>query len=99
MKRLVLSVFVAICGLSASAQSSLQEMLDEYHAFNHLDASITLGTTGIGFDLSTPVGDYAQLRLGYAFMPSFHKSVDSVPPKAGSWLTSTGPFTVNSSSI
>ena len=75
MRRLVLSVFVAICGLSASAQSSLQETLDEYHAFNHLDASITLGTTGLGFDLSTPVGDYAQLRLGYAFMPSFHKSM------------------------
>lgn len=41
--------------------------------FNHLDASITLGTTGIGFDVATPVGDYAQLRVGYAFMPSFHK--------------------------
>ena len=43
--------------------------------FNHLDASLTLGTTGIGFDLATPVGDYAQLRVGYAFMPSFHKSM------------------------
>ena len=43
--------------------------------FNHLDASITLGTTGIGFDVATPVGDYAQLRVGYAFMPSFHKSM------------------------
>ena len=45
------------------------------NAFNHLDASITLGTTGIGFDVSTPVGDYAQLRVGYAFMPSYHKSM------------------------
>lgn len=43
--------------------------------FNHLDASITLGTTGIGFDLATSVGNYAQLRVGYAFMPSFHKSM------------------------
>ena len=76
MKRLVLSVLVAISGLSASAQSfSLQETLDEYHMFNHLDASLTIGTTGIGFDVSTPVGDYAQLRVGYAFMPSFHKSM------------------------
>ena len=41
----------------------------------HLDASITLGTTGVGFDLATPVSDYAQLRVGYAFMPSFHKSM------------------------
>ena len=76
MRRLVLSVFVVICGLSASAQgSSLREQLDEYHMFNHLDASITLGTTGIGFDLATPVTNYAQLRVGYAFMPSFHKSM------------------------
>ena len=75
MRRLVLSVFVGVCGLSASAQSSLKEMFDEYHMFNHLDASVTLGTTGIGFDVATPVGDYAQLRVGYAFMPSFHKSM------------------------
>lgn len=74
MRIFVLSVFVA-CGLSASAQGSLKETLDEYHMFNHLDASVTLGTTGIGFDVSTPVGDYAQLRVGYAFMPSFHKSM------------------------
>ena len=73
MKRLVLLVFAAICGLSASAQGSSQET--SYHVFNHLDASITLGTTGIGFDLATPVTNYAQLRVGYAFMPSFHKSM------------------------
>ena len=75
MRIIVLSVFVAICGLSASAQSSLKETLDEYHMFNHLDASITLGTTGLGFDVATPLGDYAQLRVGYSFMPSFHKSM------------------------
>ena len=68
MRRLVLSVFISACGLCADAQSSLQELFDEYHMFNHLDASLTLGTTGIGFDVSTPVGDYAQLRVGYAFM-------------------------------
>lgn len=45
------------------------------HVFNHLDASITLGTTGIGIDVATPVTDFAQLRVGYAFMPSFHKSM------------------------
>ena len=75
MRKLVLSVFVVICGLSASAQGSLREKLDDLHMFNHLDASVTLGTTGIGFDLATPVTDYAQLRVGYAFMPSFHKSM------------------------
>ena len=40
--------------------------------FNHLDASVTLGTTGIGIDLSSPVTNWAHLRLGYSFMPHFH---------------------------
>ena len=75
MRIIVLSVFAVIFGLSASAQGSLKETLDEYHMFNHLDASVTLGTTGIGFDVATPLGDYAQLRVGYSFMPSFHKSM------------------------
>ena len=75
MRGFVLSVYVVVCGFSASAQSSLQETLDEYNVLNHLDVSVTLGTTGIGFDLATPVTNYAQLRVGYAFMPSFHKSM------------------------
>lgn len=75
MRHFVLFVIALTCGLPVSAQGSLREKLDEFHVFNHLDASVTLGTTGIGFDVSTPVGDYAQLRVGYAFMPSFHKSM------------------------
>lgn len=75
MRGFVISVFVAICGLSVSAQELLKDTSSDFNLFNHLDASVTLGTTGIGFDVATPVGDYAQLRVGYAFMPSFHKSM------------------------
>lgn len=75
MRVYILSVLLALGGLSASAQGSLGETLEDLHMFKHLDASVTLGTTGIGFDVATPVGDYAQLRVGYAFMPSFHKSM------------------------
>ncbi|MBR4921873.1 MAG: hypothetical protein IKY01_07335 [Prevotella sp.] len=75
MRTIVLSVFAMICGLSVSAQGSLKETSDNLHMFNHLDASVTLGTTGIGFDVATPVGNYVQLRAGYSFMPSFHKSM------------------------
>ena len=76
MKRLLLYVFVALCGLSASAQGSSGEKLDKLYMFKHLDASVTLGTTGIGFDVSTPVTNYAQLRVGFSFMPPFHKGID-----------------------
>jgi len=36
---------------------------------NHLDASITVGSTGLGFDFAMPVGNRIQLRTGAAFFP------------------------------
>lgn len=45
----------------------------EHDIFQHLDASVTLGTTGIGIDVASPVTEWAQLRLGYEFMPRFTK--------------------------
>lgn len=43
---------------------------------NHLDLSVTVGTTGIGFDLAMPVGNYVQIRTGGTFMPHFRYSTD-----------------------
>ena len=69
MKKIVL-FFVAICsGLVANAQTSDDQSKG---FFKHLDASLTMGTTGLGVDLATPMGDYAQLRAGFSFMPNFH---------------------------
>ena len=51
-------------------------------AFQHLDVALSLGTSGIGIDVATPLCDWAQLRLGYEFMPPFTKSF-SVPIYAG----------------
>ncbi len=45
----------------------------EHDIFQHLDVSVTLGTTGIGIDVASPVTEWAQLRLGYEFMPRFTK--------------------------
>lgn len=45
----------------------------EHNIFQHLDVSVTAGTTGIGIDVASPVTDWAQLRLGYEFMPRFTK--------------------------
>ena len=47
----------------------------EHNIFQHLDASLTLGTTGIGFDVSSPIGDYVNLRAGFDFMPHFHHNM------------------------
>lgn len=77
MRTLFFSLIYLTGVLTASAQqyTFLNERSSRMDFFNHLDASVTLGTTGIGFDLATPVGDYVQLRAGYAFMPRFHHSM------------------------
>lgn len=35
--------------------------------FNHLDAAFTVGTTGFGFDIATPITDWVRLRAGGTF--------------------------------
>lgn len=59
--------------MSLTAQG--QDYLKEHNIFQHLDVSLTCGTTGVGFDLASPVGDYLQVRAGYAFMPKFHHNM------------------------
>lgn len=44
---------------------------DCYDAFKHLDLAITVGTTGVGVELATPVGEYVMLRAGFDYMPRF----------------------------
>ena len=43
----------------------------EHNIFQHLDASVTLGSTGVGIDVSSPMGDCFQLRGGISVMPKF----------------------------
>jgi hypothetical protein len=43
----------------------------ENNVFQHLDLSVTAGTTGIGIEVSSPIGEYLQLRAGYDYMPRF----------------------------
>lgn len=72
MKKFFL-LFIAICsGITAGAQTSEGQ---EKGYFKHLDASLTMGTTGLGFDLASPMGEYAQLRAGFSFMPHIHHTM------------------------
>lgn len=43
----------------------------EHNIFQHLDVSLSAGTTGIGIDVASQIGNYFQLRAGYDFMPRF----------------------------
>ena len=48
----------------------------EHDIFQHLDVSVTAGTTGVGIDIASPVTEWAQLRLGYEFMPRITKTLE-----------------------
>ncbi len=39
--------------------------------FNKLDVALTLGSTGVGIDLASPVTDFMQVRAGFSYMPKF----------------------------
>lgn len=81
-----LNVFAQVAG-NRSASSTLKELNSSSHSssipvfqywkehdiFQHLDVSLTAGIDGIGFDIASPVTEWAQLRLGYEYMPRFTK--------------------------
>lgn len=71
MKKIVLMIMAACVWCTASAQS-LKDYCKEHNLFQHLDASMTLGSTGLGVDVSSPIGNYVNLRAGFDFMPHFH---------------------------
>lgn len=68
--------FITCAALSVSAQvmnvSKSIHVGDGY--FNHLDVSASIGSPGIGIDLSTPIGEYVNLRLGMTYMPQIEVS-------------------------
>lgn len=57
----------------SSKYISVFQYWKEHDIFQHLDVSLTTGTTGIGIDVASPIGDYLQLRAGYEYMPRFTK--------------------------
>lgn len=68
MRRFLYMVVAALVFLpSAKAQVGNSKL----GLFNHLDAAISTGSTGVGVDVTAPVGDYLALRAGFDFMPHF----------------------------
>lgn len=45
----------------------------EHDILQHLDLSVTLGSMGVGLEVSSPIGEYFQVRAGYEFTPRFTK--------------------------
>lgn len=80
MVRALLFLFgITVCTASVSAQPDISHMLDskkDKGVFNHMDVSLTAGSTGLGVDFSMPVGEYVKVRAGGTWMPHFRVGVN-----------------------
>ena len=64
-----LSLLVVCFYTSVVAHS--QFVTQEYKIFNHIDLGVTAGSTGIGLEASSPVGQYLHVRTGVDYVPQF----------------------------
>lgn len=62
-------VLLSVYGYSQSA-SSFSKMKHN-RLFQHFDASVSLGSTGIGVEVISPIGNYVNIRAGFDFIPRF----------------------------
>lgn len=84
MKRVLFIMAIVGVALMAPAQNNetqrsefipVSQYWKEHNILQHLDLSLTAGSTGIGLELSSPVTDWVQVRAGYDFMPRFTKTL------------------------
>lgn len=66
MHKLLATTTAAFMTLAASAQ-----MTPSAKTTQHMDLSITAGTTGVGFEVGWRMNDLMKLRAGASFMPKF----------------------------
>lgn len=81
------TLFFAVSALFATATVQAQE-IDEFGIFDHVGVGIEVGTTGIGFEVGAPIGDYVQVRTGAAFFPKItvkDKDVNINISKPANW--------------
>lgn len=62
---------IATALILSSAIAQAQTYSVDNNIFRHLDVGVSLGTTGIGLDLSTHISDYVRIRAGVDVTPHF----------------------------
>lgn len=75
-KKLFPSIFAIAMMFFALHASSQDLPTSSVGVFNHLGAGVSVGTDGIGFDVATPVTDFAALRAGISFLPKLKYNQD-----------------------
>ena len=82
MKRLIMAVLMAQSLIVSSTAQTLKDYpaialdyLKNLKCFERVDVGVTAGTTGIGVDVATNIGEHIQLRAGAAIMPHFSQDL------------------------
>lgn len=71
----IFAIALLMASTSFAQVQTTGESKTDRNVFNHLDGSITLGTTGLGVDLAMPIGDRVQVRTGFTFFPHYEQTM------------------------
>ena len=73
-RKKILTALLAVMTIGTTAMQAQNDKKD-FTAFNHLDLGVTVGTTGLGIDIASPLGNSVQVRTGFEIMPRFEQSL------------------------
>ena len=71
MRKAIILAAMAWTTTMATAQSGTKESI----AFKHLELGVTLGTTGVGVDVASPISSVVKLRTWLEVMPHFERTL------------------------
>ena len=71
-KNIILATLMATSITSFAQESKYTD--NKY--FNHLDIALTAGSSGIGIELASPIGNMVELRTGFYYMPEFRPTMN-----------------------
>ena len=66
---------ILLACITTTAAKAQYIKADSMGIFKHLNAGITMGTTGVGLEASAPLGRDVHLRAGFEVMPHFNKTL------------------------
>ena len=72
LKKLLLVGLVSTSSLVFAQENKYTEN----KIFNHLDIAVTAGSSGLGIELASPIGNMVQLRTGFSFIPEFRPKMN-----------------------
>lgn len=80
MKRFLTAIIGLVSVLlplsSFAEESRLISGMKSHSVFNSVELAVNIGTTGLGFELASPMTDWAKLRVGADFMPKFKRDME-----------------------